>query len=59
MLRCGQEYVDAGAHYYEIQYRHRGVRTVKQRAAELGYEPERVPDPRYFDLTRPSAVNLA
>ena len=38
MLRYGQEYVDAGAQYYESQYRERALRTAKQRAAQLGYQ---------------------
>ena len=37
MLRYGQQYVDAGAEYYESQYRHRVLRTAKRRAAQLGY----------------------
>ena len=31
------QYVDAGALYYESQYRERVLRSVKQRAAQLGY----------------------
>ncbi len=38
MLRHGQEYVDAGAEYYEHQYRQRVLRSAKRRAARLGYE---------------------
>ena len=38
MLRHGQGYVDAGAQYYESQYRERALRTAKQRAAQLGYQ---------------------
>ena len=37
MLRYGQQYVDAGAEYYESQYRHRALRAAKRRAAQLGY----------------------
>ena len=36
MLRHGQEYVDAGAEYYESQYRQRALRAAKRRAAQLG-----------------------
>ena len=36
MLRYGQGYVDAGAQYYESQYRERALRAAKQRAAPLG-----------------------
>ena len=38
MLPYGQGYVDAGAQYYESQYRERALRTAKQRAAQLGYQ---------------------
>ena len=38
MLRYGQDYVDAGAEYYESQYRQRALRSAKRRAAQLGYE---------------------
>ena len=38
MLRYGQGYVDAGAQYYESQYRERALRTAKRRAAQLGYQ---------------------
>ena len=37
MLRYGQDYVDAGAEYYERQYQQRALRTAKRRAAQLGY----------------------
>ena len=45
MLRYGQEYVDAGAEYYETQYRHRSLRAAKHRAAQLGYELVPIPGP--------------
>ena len=38
MLRYGQTYADAGAEYYETQYRQRALRSAKQRAAQLGYQ---------------------
>ena len=38
MLRFGQDYVDAGAEYYEVQYQRRALRAAKRRAAQLGYE---------------------
>ena len=38
MLRYGQQYVDAGAEYYEAQYRHRALHAAKRRAAQLGYQ---------------------
>ena len=37
MLRHGQDYVDAGAEYYESQYQQRALRVAKQRAPQLGY----------------------
>ena len=37
MLRSGQGYVDAGAQYYESQYRERALRAAKRRAAQLGH----------------------
>ena len=52
MLRHGHGYVDAGAEYYEKQYRQRALRSAKRRAAQLGYalvpvgdlgEPQQVP----------------
>ena len=38
MLRYGQEYVDAGAEYYERRYQQRALRAAKRRAAQLGYQ---------------------
>ena len=38
MLRYGQEYVDAGAEYYEQQYQQRALHTARRRAAQLGYQ---------------------
>ena len=37
MLRYGQEYVDAGAEYYERQYQQRALSAARRRAAQLGY----------------------
>ena len=37
MLRYGQQYVDAGAEYYERRYQQRALRAAKRRAAQLGY----------------------
>ena len=56
MLRYGQEYVDAGAHYYESQYRHRALRAAKQRAAQLGYELVPIPGPLASNLPHPSEL---
>ena len=44
MLRYGQEYVDAGAEYYERQYQQRALRAAKRRAAQLGYQLVPMPD---------------
>ena len=38
MLKYGQKYVDAGADYYEQQYRERALNNAKRRAAQLGYK---------------------
>ena len=44
MLRYGQEYVDAGAAYYEKQYQDRALRAAKRRATQLGYQLVPLPD---------------
>ena len=54
MLRYGQQYVDAGAAYYESQYRHRALRAAKQRAAKLGYQLVPLPDPSPSAVPYPS-----
>ena len=38
MLRYGQQYVDAGAEYFEHQYHQRALHTARRRAAQLGYQ---------------------
>ena len=38
LLKYGKEYVDAGQDYYEQQYKTRVVKSLKQRAKQLGYE---------------------
>ena len=50
MLRYGQEYVDAGAEYYETQYQQRALRVAKLRAAQLGYQLVPMPDHRVSGL---------
>ena len=44
MLRDGEEYVDAGAEYYEKQYQDRALRAAKRRAAQLDYQLVPLPD---------------
>ena len=56
MLRFGQTYADAGADYYETQYRQRALRSAKQRAAQLGYQL--VPTSLTQD-SRPTALTVA
>ena len=56
MLRYGQAYADAGAEYYETQYRQRALRSAKKRAAQLGYQL--VPASHAQD-SRPAAVTIA
>ena len=40
MLRYGQQYVDAGAEYYESQYRQRALRAAKRRVAQDAAGPD-------------------
>ena len=54
MLRYGQEYVDVGAEYYELQYQQRALRGAKRRAAKLGYALVPLSDPEYH----PGSVSL-
>ena len=60
MLRYGQDYVDAGAEYYERQYQDRALRAAKRRAAQLGYQLVPVPGsegiPSEIPLTEPVAA---
>ena len=53
MLRYGQEYVDAGAEYYERQYQQRALRAAKRRAAQLGYQLVPVSDGEHQDTGLP------
>ena len=56
MLRYGQEYVDAGAEYYESQYQQRALRAAQRRAAQLGYRLVPMPDaPEHTTYTPPGA----
>ena len=43
MLRYGQEYVDAGAHYYESQYRHRALQNRGQRNWDMRWCQYQIP----------------
>ena len=56
MLRYGQQYVDAGAEYYESQYHQRALRAAKRRAAQLGYELVPVSHNRSQTLDLPLAT---
>ena len=56
MLRYGQQYVDAGAEYYESQYHERALRAAKRRAAQLGYELVPVSDSPTQALDLPLAT---
>ena len=60
MLRHGQQYVDAGAEYYERQYQQRALRAAKRRAAQLGYQLVPLSDgehhPLGVPLNSPAAV---
>ena len=57
MLRYGQQYVDAGAEYYERQYRQRALHTARRRAAQLGYQLVPISDVQALDVPhRPELV---
>ena len=57
MLRCGHRYVDAGAEYYEHQYRQRALHTARRRAAQLGYQLVPITDVQTWTcLTGPEPV---
>jgi hypothetical protein len=56
MLRYGQGYVDAGAQYYESQYRERALRAAKRRAAQLGYRLVPTADAQDLDPGLPTAT---
>ena len=59
MLRYGQQYVDAGAEYYESQYRHRALRAAKRRAAQLGYQLVPISDVQALDVPHRSDLVTA
>ena len=56
MLRYGQQYLDAGAQYYESQYRERVLRAAKQRAAQLGYRLVPMAEDQHADSSLPTAT---
>ena len=57
MLRYGQQYVDAGAEYYEHQYHQRALHTARRRAAQLGYQLVPITDVQTLDVPhRPEPV---
>ena len=53
MLRHGQQYVDAGAEYYERQYQQRALHAAKRRAAQLGYQLVPLSDGEHHPLGVP------
>ena len=53
MLRYGQEYVDAGADYYESQYQRGALRAAQRRAAQLGYQLVPMSDGEHQDTGLP------
>ena len=59
MLRYGQEYVDAGAEYYERRYQQRALRAAKRRAAQLGYQLVPMPDAPEHTTYAPSGAPIA
>ena len=59
MLRYGQRYVDAGAEYYERQYRQRALHTARRRAAQLGYQLVPMSDAPEHTTYAPSGAPIA
>ena len=59
MLRYGQAYMDAGAQYYENQYRDRVLRAAKLRAAQLGYRLVPIENTHNLDTGLPPATAAA
>ena len=59
MLRYGQEYVDAGAEYYERQYQDRALRAAKRRAAQLGYQLVPLSDAQEHTTYAPPGAPIA
>ena len=59
MLRYGQEYVDAGAEYYESQFQHWAVRSAKRRAAQLGYQLVPLSDAQVHATHAPPGAPMA
>ena len=59
MLRYGQDYVDAGAEYYERQYQQRALRAAKRRAAQLGYQLVPMSDAPEHDTHTPPGAPIA
>ena len=59
MLRYGQQYVDAGAEYYEHQYHQRALHTARRRAAQLGYHLVPITDVQTLDMPHRSDLVTA
>ena len=59
MIRYGQEYMDAGAEYYEKQFQQRALRTAQRRAAQLGYQLVPMSDAQPFGLPHGSEAAAA
>ena len=59
MLRYGQDYVDAGAEYYERRYRQRVLHTARRRAAQLGYHLVLISDVQALDMPEHSDLVTA
>ena len=59
MLRYGQEYVDAGAEYYESQYQQRALRAAKRRRRNWATQLVPMPDAQPSDLPHGSEAPAA
>ena len=59
MLRYGQQYVDAGAEYFEQQYRQRTLHSARRRAAQLSYQLVPIADVKTLDISHQSDLVTA
>ena len=59
VLRYGQQYVDAGAEYFEHQYHQRALHTARRRAAQLGYQLVPIADVQTLDMPHRSDLVTA
>ncbi len=58
-LRYGHRYVDAGAEYFEQQYRQLALHTARRRAAQLGYQLVPITDVQTLEMAHHSDLATA